>query len=278
MEKDVIAKLEQPLPIKQTSGRNKFNYIDGDDVRKRLNEAFDYDWSEELIESSFDEHGAIVKLYLVVNCKNSPTGVIKKIGFGQSDTSGNAALGIGDALKTAHTNAVKDAAKGFGIGVGMSGVAASLPPQIDKYVKYNKDNKTPTTVKETSSISYEEEIKNRYEEPPELKVVGSPYVAPKEVTDTGNQEQIDAALKSFIQPLSVPTTPAAAPQVSVSRGTVKEITGMQLGALRNIAKKEKKSELDIIKALFPDFNGEDFSNLTLPDASNLIKHWRSLDS
>lgn len=240
MNSDIIAKLVQPLPVKTTEGRNKFNYVDGDDVRRKLNEAFAYDWSEELIDASFGDNGAIVKLYIVVKSGESE---IKKFGVGQSDTSGNSALGIGDAFKTAHTNAVKDAAKGFGIGLGVKGTNKASAPVVQTRAEPQKVQVTGETSPQYSGTF-----------PPFANNFGATESAPQ-TTQT--------------------TQPAEAPRISPLKG-LKPATDMQVNALKNISKKNRLSPSDVVKAANPSLDVEDFSALSLADASVVIKHWRSL--
>jgi hypothetical protein len=240
MNSEIINKLVQPLPVKTTEGRNKFNYVDGDDVRRKLNEAFNYDWSEELIDASFGDNGAIVKLYIVVKPGESE---IRKFGIGQSDTSGNSALGIGDAFKTAHTNAVKDAAKGFGIGLGVKGMNKATASVAQSKVETQKTPVTQASSQYTGSF------------PPFASDLGIPEKAPLTTT----------------QVVSSPETP----KISPLKG-LKPATDMQVNALRNISKKNRLSPSDVVKAANPSLDIQEFEALSLADASVVIKHWRSL--
>lgn len=99
-----------------TVGGRDRPFIDADDVIERLNDAFGHAWSDEIIECK--EFGDEVAVHVRVSV-TFPNGYrISHDGWGsQSPRYENTSKG--DVFKSAHTGAIKAAAKKFGIGLHM---------------------------------------------------------------------------------------------------------------------------------------------------------------
>lgn len=92
-------------------------FIDGDDVINRLNEAFSHAWSDEVISQEMVGDEVIVQVRL---CVAFPNGyVISHHGYGSGTPKGRDQILRSDLYKSAHTSAIKAAAKKFGIGLYM---------------------------------------------------------------------------------------------------------------------------------------------------------------
>lgn len=92
-------------------------FIDGDDVINRLNEAFSHAWSDEVVHSEQVGDEVIVQVRLSVMFPNGYT--VSHHGYGSGTPKGREQILRGDLFKSAHTSAIKSAAKKFGIGLFM---------------------------------------------------------------------------------------------------------------------------------------------------------------
>ncbi len=111
--------LEQPFPqniIKSRKGLSgkQFSYVEGVEYIKRLNDAFDGDWSFDIVEHQVQADEVIVLGKLTAD------GVVKS-SFGGSSVTVSKATGevvsIADDLKAAATDSLKKACSLLGIGL-----------------------------------------------------------------------------------------------------------------------------------------------------------------
>lgn len=135
---EILVQEFAPNLIKQRPGfgGGYLSYVEGHHYIKRFNEAFDYDWSFSIKH----HHVGNDEVYVVViiNVKD-----VCKEAFGSSLRKGKS---VGDALKSASTDALKKAASMFGIGLHLyeseSDAVAPTPsvvPQIAKNEPILKD-------------------------------------------------------------------------------------------------------------------------------------------
>ena len=111
--------LEQPFPqnlIKTRKGLSgkSLNYVEGAEYIRRLNDAFDGDWSFEVVEHMIQADEVIVLGKLTAN------GVMKSAFGGSSITIARATgevISLADDLKSASTNALKKASSLLGVGL-----------------------------------------------------------------------------------------------------------------------------------------------------------------
>ncbi len=152
MNRELLEQPFSPEQIKQRPGTfgNQLKYIEGHDVIKRLNNAFEGNWSFRIISHEIYE-GEIVVLG-ELEAEN-----VNKIQFGSSfitkakDTG--AVISLGDDFKAAATDALKKAASLFGVGLHLysndSG-AASRNKGADSNNKYSGTNHTSTNRQSTT--------------------------------------------------------------------------------------------------------------------------------
>lgn len=112
MKKEVIGILNRPFEesiIKKKKGKDgdELSYVEASHYIKRLNEAFDGDWSFEIVDMKRMRNEVIVLGKLVA-------GGIVKMQYGSAPISGSS---IGDDVKAAGTDALKKCASLLGIGL-----------------------------------------------------------------------------------------------------------------------------------------------------------------
>jgi hypothetical protein len=116
MNREILEKEFDPKFIKQRKGNfgNVLDYLETHTVIQRLNDAFDSNWSFEIVE--YQQMGAEV----VVLGKLTAEGIVK-MQFGNSKVTNNSKTGevvsIGDDLKAATSDCIKKASTLFGIGL-----------------------------------------------------------------------------------------------------------------------------------------------------------------
>jgi len=124
-------------------GGKKLSYVEGAEYIKRLNEAFDTNWSFKVLEYKIFEKEVVVLGELTCH------GVIKQ-SFGGSDIATNRAgdpVSLADSLKSAATDALKKGASLFGVGLHLYGESG------DKYTtSSNQKGPQPMTEKQLTAI------------------------------------------------------------------------------------------------------------------------------
>lgn len=131
MDKKIIDKLEREFEKKDIKkrpgpGGMKLSYIEGSKVIRRLNEAFDHEWTFRVTQTQVVSNHAIVTVAISKdgNTKEGIGG--KKIG-----------ADVENAFKAATTDALKVAARLFGIGLHLyedesTPVAKKKEPEVDE--------------------------------------------------------------------------------------------------------------------------------------------------
>ncbi len=126
MKKDVLTRPFRPDQIKQRQGHRgqMLAYVDVATVIERLNEAFDYDWSFEVVRHEIQQGEVIVLGKLTA-------GSIVKTAFGGSsittDKVGDV-LSVADDLKGAASDSLKKCASMLGVALELYGGAKDRPP------------------------------------------------------------------------------------------------------------------------------------------------------
>jgi len=132
---EILEKEFAPHLVKQRPGfgGGYLSYVEAHHYIKRFNEAFDYDWSFSIT----NHHVGNDEVYVVVmiNAKD-----VCKEAFGSSLRKGKS---VGDALKSASTDALKKAASMFGIGLHLyesesDAVAPASTPSVVPQVAQNE--------------------------------------------------------------------------------------------------------------------------------------------
>jgi hypothetical protein len=118
MNRALLEKPFEPSQIKQRQGKfgHILDYVEGHVVTSRLNEAFESNWSFEIVKYRIIKDPGEV----LVLGKLSAEGVIK-MAFGSKEIERNkdtkAIISLGDDLKAASTDALKKAASLLGVGL-----------------------------------------------------------------------------------------------------------------------------------------------------------------
>ena len=123
MNRELLEKPFEPSQIKQRKGTygNTLDYVDTRTIIQRLNDAFDGNWSFEIV--SQEQHAGEV----VVSGKLTADG-ISKMQFGSNKISTSKqgeVISIGDDLKAAASDCLKKTATLFGIGLYLYGIDKS---------------------------------------------------------------------------------------------------------------------------------------------------------
>jgi len=120
MKTDVLTREFEPSEIKRRMGSygTMIDYVEHSTVIKRLNEAFDFDWSFEILQHIIKEDEVIVL------GKLSAEG-IAKMQFGSKRIARNSKTGeiisLGDDLKSVASDCLKKCATLFGVGLHLYG-------------------------------------------------------------------------------------------------------------------------------------------------------------
>jgi len=122
MNRELLEKPFEPNQIKQREGNfgRTLEYIEGHSVIQRLNDAFELEWSFEILE-----HKILENSNEVIVLGKLTAGDIVKSQFGSSNITkaketGNI-ISLADDLKSAGTDALKKCATMFGIGLQLYG-------------------------------------------------------------------------------------------------------------------------------------------------------------
>lgn len=114
MNREVLEREFPPDKIKQRKGPGgkTLDYVETHEVISRLNEAFDYRWTFEIVDHRIEESEVIVLGRLEVEDDGA---VITKMQFGSNLLKKG--MSTGDALKAAASDAIKKCATLLGIGL-----------------------------------------------------------------------------------------------------------------------------------------------------------------
>jgi hypothetical protein len=192
MDTKIIAKLIEPVEMYERSGPGgvRFQYLKGGSVIDRLNEAFEYEWSSEVLSCERIDDFIVARLRLSVRVLSSVDGtttVVFKEAFGGSDIKrarvDKSIIDIGNAYKAAFTNALKKAALQFGVGLKSEdedGVEEEKPPVVRRPPSpeaerfHSRGSVSVVQVKETPKVEVV-----RDEESERAKKMLSEMMAPK---------------------------------------------------------------------------------------------------
>lgn len=131
MNRQLLEKRFGPEQIKQRKGEygDTLDYLEGATVIQRLNEAFNAEWSFEIIEHLIQEKEVLVSGRLTAN------------GFTKTQFGNKAReTSVGDDLKAAATDCIKKCATLFGVGLHLyfneTTVASAAPPAPTNHSPY----------------------------------------------------------------------------------------------------------------------------------------------
>ena len=113
---------EEFIRTKPGYGNKRLRYVEGCEYIRRLNEAFDYFWSFEVIESKIYKEEIVVKGKLTVQFE---VDMVSKEAFGgatiKRKKDGSGVISLADDFKSAATDALKKASSMIGIGLHLYG-------------------------------------------------------------------------------------------------------------------------------------------------------------
>ncbi|MCC6651683.1 MAG: hypothetical protein IT348_11095 [Candidatus Eisenbacteria bacterium] len=127
MKKDLLTRPFRADQIKQRKGHHgqALKYIDVAAVIERLNEAFEHEWSFEVLQHEIQQGEVIVLGKLTA-------GVVVKTAFGGSDITTDKVgdvLSVADDLKAASSDALKKCASMLGVALELYGGSKDRPPE-----------------------------------------------------------------------------------------------------------------------------------------------------
>lgn len=117
LSNEVCEKLRKPMEKYTRRGQGgTYSYYKGSDVIRRLNDAFGHSWSSERVEAEVLEDQVLMLVSLMVFCGGD---ALIHHGYGSAPfIRVQGKVDVGNAYKSAYTNALKKAAEQFGIGLG----------------------------------------------------------------------------------------------------------------------------------------------------------------
>ncbi len=249
--KDITDILKENLPLYHRAGQGgTFPYVKGEDVIKQLNKAFGHAWSSHVIKHE-EIHGQIlVQVMVSVVLDNHQ---VSHCGFGSAripKTRDGEILEIGNAYKSAFTNALKKAAEQFGVGLqgedeDEKPAAAPAPrPQQAAPTQY----KAPVTAPRTAAVV-------------------KPYQAP---------QPRPAPTQAPQQATPQPTQTVQATPHTTGMLTDKPLSDVQKNALTNLAKYRGVKEEALVTGTLKNSTKKTFAELTEKEAVEVIRHANSL--
>jgi len=247
---EIVAALQKPIKKYTLNVRGKsYPYVKGTDVITRLNDAFDYQWSSEVV-SAEEKHGfvlACVRLNVIID------GVrVTHTGFGSAPImkhrNSEEIVDLGNNYKSAYTNALKKAAEQFGIGLSDEG-EDSIPADSGSLVP----QKTFTPRNKYTPQSTQSDNKP------------STGILRPRPTPIGKNTSTSA---------SAPKAKIPAPAIKVEDKTQGDLaTDMQVSALKSMLTRflgSSMSEAAVIKKAVPTSDKVDFKDLTRSEAAVVI--------
>lgn len=246
MEKRTREALSKAMEIhkKPGAGGTQYDYIKGDDVIARLNEAFDYDWDSKVLNTwVVDNKIKQVMVHLQITAKN-----VTHEGFGGAEIAVYAKgpktgdpIDISNSYKSALTSAVKSTAKHFGIGLISDEVTTPRDYKEKEEVETSKPvshNPLPSTTKvekEEPKQTLAETFKEEKEEPKEV--------------------------------------PSFAPSTSPDSDMVNDI---QVGAMNAMCTMKSVTMEEVLSSALNSTDKKDFKELTTDEARKVITHLHSI--
>jgi len=150
MNRALLEKPFEPSQIKQRQGNfgHILDYVEGHVVTSRLNEAFDGNWSFEIVKYRILKETGEVIVLGKLTAEN-----VTKMSFGSKEIARNkdtrAIISLGDDLKAASTDALKKAASLLGVGLYLysekrpNGKTEEGRPELDRGASSGSEKNQP---------------------------------------------------------------------------------------------------------------------------------------
>lgn len=227
---------------KPGAGGRQFDYIKGEDVIARLNEAFEHDWSSKVISHWVTDD----KIKQVLVLVEVTAGGASHQGFGGAEiavyTSGHRQgepVDTSNSMKGALTNALKNAAKQFGIGL--------VSDEVGSFSDFEEPSPKPAPVKPTVEAS---------------SVIKTKSDPAKSLAST------------FKEGSKGDSTPAFTPSMPKQENIM--VNDVQIGAMKAMAKIQKIDPAEAISEALGGASKSEFKDLTTEEARKVISHLHSL--
>ncbi len=269
MNRDLLEKPFEPAQIKQRKGRNgPVDYVEGHLVIARLNEAFEGQWSFEIIRHDILE----ARDEILVLGKLSAEGVVKmQFGVAQitRDSETKEIISLGDDVKAAGTDALKKCATFLGVGLHLYGKRprSAVPqggpgPRGDggRGVNPGRRERQPQTSPLQPTTSGNGQERAAQAPAPEKRGGGDGQPGPSA------QQTGQPASGQAIPQASLPAAPPAAPP----RAGNGRLDNAQHAALLALAKKRRLSQLELNQEALKRY-GVQVPYLTYRDAAHFIQ-------
>jgi len=213
MDGKIVERLNKPVEPRTRKGKGgvTFSYVTGTSVVDALNEAFDYEWSSEVMETTKEDGYVVTRVRISVYLKSADGSVntVYKEAFGGAEikkrSSDGSYLDLSNDYKTAMTSALKKAAEQFGIAL-----------HLDEYAnEYSTDKKySPVSYQKPSNTYTSKPTPTTITDTYNPKATGSVVIKAKKPEETTNDENMAAAKKMLAEMSASTPVSVEAPSVS----------------------------------------------------------------
>jgi hypothetical protein len=286
-----ILNKEMELHSKPGPGSKKYAYVSGKDVIVRLNEAFEHEWSSEVIEEKATSDHIVMRVRLSYKgTSHEGYGGAAIALYSQGPNTGKP-VDLGNSYKSAYTSALKKAAEQFGIGLGMDeeDTPAASPGGSSQSTAH-----TQHRLEGTAEVSPEDAAKAMFAKldinalskavQDEVDRMRSSGALPNQAGPVsgeaviGHTPPVTAAPAPFIprpsKPSYDPTTarkPDATNSFMPSNNGSEKINDIQANAINGLIRVKKVSFDQIVAKTLPGSNKTSMDQLTQDDAKVIIK-------
>lgn len=272
---------------KPGAGGRQFSYIKGEDVIGRLNTAFENDWSSTVKETWVTDDTPKQVMVLV---ELSALGVVHQ-GFGGAEiavhTRGpkqGTPVDISNSYKGALTNAIKNAAKQFGIGL----ITEEAPDIVDGEPDVHSAPPAPSAVSQEPMSASTTIAPHRPVEAPSEPVAPSPFdgvdldALQKTLEAAAGKKDSDhkpdslnkpSLAENFMSDKEAPKAPASESPFppSDNTDTATKINDIQLSALKALTRSKNLTPDKAISMSLTESSKTEYENLTKEEARVVIK-------
>lgn len=272
LSEEICKKLRKPLQKYTRRGRGgEYSYCKGSDVVCRLNEAFNHSWSSEQIEVSTIDDQVLMLVSVTVYLDGD---TISHQGYGSASLK-DKGMEVGNAYKSAYTNALKKAAEQFGIGLGQEdeedGTSLEKPPTPYRQAVVG----SPPTSSLPSPRAPMESLKPL----PPRSGSSAGNLSPRPAS-TGLLETAARIVNGNAHQEAILDTPTTTIYESPPTPTVdldaSPLTDTQVSALERLSKMRGKSVIEMITGGLPDSTKTEFKELLRKEAVQVIRYTNNL--
>ncbi|MCK5019040.1 MAG: hypothetical protein KAS32_18410 [Candidatus Peribacteraceae bacterium] len=271
---------------KPGAGGRSFSYIKGEDVIGRLNTVFKNDWSSKIIQHWTIE-GATKQIMVLVELE---AGGIVHQGFGGADiavySGGNRKgeiIDISSSYKSSLTNAIKNAAKQFSIGLSTPEAEAFKAEPVKSTTPVNHSAPTTPSSVPTGPVSGSAGFSTQSNTPANVDldalqkqvrdVLAAASVPP--VVPTPKPVSSESFAKTFKDiPNEIKQPEVVNPFPTTPSDTL--LNDFQLNALSGLAKMKKVIPSEAIKNGLPESTKTKYEELTKDEAKSVIRALNNL--